>query len=132
MKSTLTIILFFLFMTAVAYSKTVNQIKTIDSVPLPLVIAKDEHDPNNYIVKSQWYGFGHSSDEKITHILTCKDKNVKVKPTRQVKTFSDYEAHYEIKVPENADIVLCQRNMKTVDNEFLGFSTFSFRHTSQK
>ncbi|KAF0541355.1 hypothetical protein F8M41_005517 [Gigaspora margarita] len=96
-------------MTVAAYSKIDNQIKTIDAVPLPLVIAKDEHDPNNYIVKSQWYGL---------------DMMV------MVQKFSDYESHYEIKVPEHADIVLCERNMRTFDNEFLGFSTFSFRHTS--
>ncbi|KAF0541362.1 hypothetical protein F8M41_005524 [Gigaspora margarita] len=116
----------------VAYSKIVNQIQTIDAVPLPLVIAKDKHDPNNYIVKSQWYGFGHDGDEKIKHMITCKDKSVKVKKHTHQNKFSDYEAHYEIKVPENADIVLCERNMRTSDNEFLGFSTFSFKHTSQK
>ncbi|CAG8622192.1 5592_t:CDS:2 [Dentiscutata erythropus] len=117
-------------MTVVVYSKIVNQINTIDAVPLPLVIAKDKHDPTNYIVKSQWFGLGHNSDDKITHILTCKDKSVKVKHTHQVKNFSDYEAHYEIKVPKHMDTVLCERVMKGFDNEFLGYSSFSFKHTS--
>ncbi|RIB30709.1 hypothetical protein C2G38_2052842 [Gigaspora rosea] len=130
MKSTLFIILLFLFMTVEVYSKIIKQIKTMDLVSLPIVITKDKHDPNNYIVKSQWFGFGHSDDEKVTHILTCQENSVKIKHTHQVKNFSDYEAYYEIKVPKDTDIVNCERSMEMFDGEFLGYSTFSFRHKS--